>query len=342
VGPPANAPAIAANPIPNQPAEPPRHTPLEQKILERGETIYNQLCFACHAPNGRGTPYAGARPGVTMAPPLSGSRTVQGLEDDMLSVVLKGLSGPVNGKTYDAQMIPMESYDDGWIAAVTSYIRNNFGNHSGMVTALDVIRVREAIKAHTNVWTLEQLRATWPQPIADRRQWKLTASNNPGDLHNAIDGNPASRYDTHAPQTPGMWVQIELPEETEISGVDLDAGASGEDYPRGYKVQVATNESVWGAPEASGHSQAGRLQIMFPPVTGRFIRIIQTGSDPTHFWSIHELQVLKMLTPEELLQPPDLFPALDANVPGVPDPKRAPQSAEVQFSPPKRTPYTVE
>ncbi len=84
-----------------------------------------------------------------------------------------------------------------------------------------------------------------------------------------------------------MWVQIELPEATEIAGVELDAGTSIEDYPRGYKVQLSTNQNIWGAPIVTGHSVAARQQIMFPPTVAKFIRILQTGSDPGHFWSIH-------------------------------------------------------
>ena len=30
-------------------------------------------------------------------------------------------------------------------------------------------------------------------------------------------------YDTATPQVPGMWFQIELPEQTEIAGLELDA-----------------------------------------------------------------------------------------------------------------------
>ena len=38
------------------------------------------------------------------------------------------MSGPVGGKTYDAQMVPMGMNDDEWIAAVASYVRNSAGH----------------------------------------------------------------------------------------------------------------------------------------------------------------------------------------------------------------------
>ncbi len=137
-----------------------------------------------------------------MAPPLSGSKTATGYSDGVISVVLKGLSGPVEGKNYTAQMIPMESNDDDWIAAVISYVRNNFGNHSTFISTNDVARVRLAIQAHTNAWTLEELGDTLPQPMRNRHQWKLTASHNPAELPRAIDGNLATRWDSRVPDKP--------------------------------------------------------------------------------------------------------------------------------------------
>src|SRR5690606_31883791 len=84
-------------------------TAAETKLLRRGKSIYNELCFSCHGNDGKGMPLAGAGDGVTMAPPLAGSKTVTGLSGHVINVMLKGLSGPVNEKTYDAQMVAMES-----------------------------------------------------------------------------------------------------------------------------------------------------------------------------------------------------------------------------------------
>jgi hypothetical protein len=190
---------------------------------------------------------------------------------------------------------------------VASYVRNDFGNDSTLVSTNDVAAVREATKEHTNLWTLQELHDHLPQPLTNRAEWKLTASHNPGWLPRAVDGNMNTRYDTRAPQNPGMWVQIELPEETNICGVDLDDSPSKLDYPRGYKVELSADGKDWGQPVASGHSTAAHNQILFPAANAKLIRITQTGSDPTYFWSIYELQVLRNLTPAELLQPPDLF-----------------------------------
>jgi mono/diheme cytochrome c family protein len=289
------------------PTPPPLFTAEEQRILERGQIVYNQLCFACHAPDGKGTPL---KPGATIAPPLSGSPTATGYRDGVISVVLKGLHGAVDGKDYQAQMVPMESNNDDWIASVISYVRNNFGNHSTFITTNDVARVRAAINSRTNTWTLQELHDTLPQPLTNRSEWKLTASHNPASLPLAVDGNLLTRYNTGRPQASGMWVQVELPEATEIAGIELNSGTSTNDFPRGYKVELSTDGVKWLLALVTEHSSALRNQILFPPITAKFVRVTLTASDPNFTWSIHEMQILKV-SPPELFKPPDLLAPMD-------------------------------
>ena len=102
------------------------------------------------------------REGVTLAPPLSGSKTVvQG--DSILRVLLQGLSGPINGKTYEAQMVPMGANNDEWISDAACYIRKAFGNQGPLVTKDDVKRLRAATKNRTLPWTIAELSAGFPQ-----------------------------------------------------------------------------------------------------------------------------------------------------------------------------------
>lgn len=265
----------------------------QKKLLEHGDDIFKELCFACHNPDGKGTPIDG-KPGLTLAPPLAGSRTVNGHKDGLILVLLKGMAGPINGKVYESQMVPMESNDDEWIAAIASYVRNSFGNRSSTVTPQDVARLRAASKLRTEPWTVEELRSVLPQaPLAGRNQWKLSASLNPERLQNALDGNPSTRWDTKSFQKPGMWFEVELPKETTIAGLLLDTTGSGNDYPRGYDVQLSNDGKTWGNPIVSGKGTSAVTEIQFPPTKTRFIRITQTGSAKGNFWSIHELDILE-------------------------------------------------
>jgi mono/diheme cytochrome c family protein len=264
----------------------------ERRTLDRGEAIYKGLCFACHGQNGEGAPVPGSKSGETIAPPFARAKIAGDLSDNIISVILKGMKGPVAGKTYDAQMIAMENNDDAWIAAVASYVRNSFGNSAPIVRTNDVARVRATIKDHNTPWTQEELQAAMPQILTNRAEWKATANNNQQSAQLAIDGDLKTRYDTGAPQIPGMWFQIELPQETTITGLRLDAAASNADYPRGYKVELSDDGKTWGQPVAEQRRGVRVVtDIFFTPAAAKFIRITQTGSVDGHFWSIHELTI---------------------------------------------------
>jgi mono/diheme cytochrome c family protein/glucose/arabinose dehydrogenase len=264
----------------------------EQKaLLTRGNEIFNELCFTCHNPDGRGTPIEG-RPGVTLAPPLAASRTVAGPKDALVAVLLRGLAGPVEGKTYDAQMVPMESNDDVWIASVASYIRNSFGNKASTVSPKDVALLRAKLKERSTPFTIPELSQFGPATVKNRSAWKLSASHNPEAVARAVDQQIETRYDTKKPQSPGMWFAAEFPAETLISGVILDAGSSRGDYPRAYQVEISSDGTHWNQTVAKGKGDGPLITITFPPIKARAVRITQTDSSPGSYWSIHEFEVL--------------------------------------------------
>ena len=121
---------------------------------------------------------------------------------------------------------------------------------------------------------------------------KATASINNGNVKNALDGNTGTRWDTTRPMQPGDWFMIDLIIERTVAVLTLDAAGSRGDYPRGYEVYVSFNGSSWGKPIVSGKGTKPLTVIKFPkPVRTRFIKIVQTGSVPGLFWSIHELKV---------------------------------------------------
>jgi mono/diheme cytochrome c family protein len=199
----------------------------QRRILQRGESTYRELCFTCHGNDGKGAPVQGAGSGTTLAPALSGSPRVTGHRNYVIGVLVDGLAGPVDGKEYNggAVMVPMGTNSDDWIADVANYVRNNFGNSGTFVTAADVAAVRKA-STRKAPWTVADLSAAVPAPLANSAQWKLTASHNADAAPNAI-GTGGARWDTGAPQAAGMWFQIELPEVTTITEVQIDAMVPG-------------------------------------------------------------------------------------------------------------------
>lgn len=270
--------------------EPTQFTAEERKILKAGAETFNTLCATCHGAEAQGAPMAGAPPGTLLGPALAGSKTINGPRDAAIYVLLHGLTGDIDGKKYEGLMIPMRDNDDAWLASVLSYIRMNFGNQAGFVTPQDVARARAATQGRTQPWTIGELRAALPKPL-DRKGWKLTASHNAGAVGAAIDGKGETRFDTKTDQVPGMWFQVELPQETVIAGLRLDTAGSPRDYPRGYKVEVSTDGSTWSKPIAEGKGNGVITEITFDPVRAKFVKITQTGAVKGLFWSIHEMEI---------------------------------------------------
>jgi cytochrome c oxidase subunit 2 len=89
-------------------------------LVARGEKVYTANCAACHQANGKGVPPA--------FPPLDGSKVATGPVAAHIDIVLNGVTK--NGVA--TAMVPWKgtlSVTD--IAAVVTYERNAWGNHTG-------------------------------------------------------------------------------------------------------------------------------------------------------------------------------------------------------------------
>jgi quinoprotein glucose dehydrogenase len=117
------------NPIPTEDTVSEENT-IDQAVMDLGKTQYN-LCLACHGADGAGVPNLG--------PPLAGSEWVAGAPETLISIQLRGISGPITvaGQeyTFPAGMPAMGAgQSDENIASVITYIRNSFGNSASAVT----------------------------------------------------------------------------------------------------------------------------------------------------------------------------------------------------------------
>ena len=198
-------------------------TPEQEKRLQQGSEVFGALCFSCHGTDGLGQPMAGAAPGVTMAPPLAGSPRVQAHRDYVIKVLLQGLTGPVDGKTYPEVMVPMGGSTDEWVAGIASYVRSSFGNSGGLVTPADVARVRAETSSRKALWTVPEIEASLPRML-DAQQWKLTASHSP---ETAAGAATLRGWNSGAPQAAGMWFAVELPQPVVVVELQFDSAGVG-------------------------------------------------------------------------------------------------------------------
>jgi mono/diheme cytochrome c family protein/glucose/arabinose dehydrogenase len=288
-------------------ARPGAFTAAEQGLLERGASIYGELCSICHGPDGRGTADGG---GAMKAPSLVGSPRVQGHQDYVIKAILHGLTGPIEGRTYTDVMVPMGANRDDWVAAIASYVRNGFGNAATIVTTADVVRVRAAGDRKTP-WTQPELEASLPIALVPQGTWKVTASHN---AQTAAGGVNFQGWTTAAPQQPGMWFQIELPEPAVLTEIQFTStlqtagqaavpGARGSGppgpppppvrtSPRGFRVETSMDGTSWGPPVATGEGGGLMTAIAFRPVRARFVRITQTATaGDGAAWTIQRLRL---------------------------------------------------
>ena len=133
--------------------------PAERKLILAGGEIYKSLCSACHGADGKGLP-------TNAAPALRGAKHINADKDIAIRILMNGLKGPIEGKTYPSVMLAMNDNSDEWIASVVSYIRYEFvgtmirtgkGRQSAVVQVGDVKKIREQHPTQAEVWTIEEL-----------------------------------------------------------------------------------------------------------------------------------------------------------------------------------------
>ena len=135
-----------------------------------------------------------------------------------------------------------------------------------------------------------------------RTGWIATASINNASPGNAIDGNPSTRWDTSGPQTGiNQWFAVNTRQPVSFNTVILDSSGSPNDWPAAYAVHVSTDGTNWGQPIATGTQPTSVVIINLPFTTAQYIRVSQTGSGKSFYWSIHEFYLANLKTGD---QPP--------------------------------------
>ncbi len=128
-------------------------------MVAYGKKQYLSACVTCHQPTGLGLP------GVY--PQLADSEWVNGSEERVIRIVLHGLTGKITvaGKTTDGTIampafgkVPGGGYNwrDDQIAAVLTYIRQEWGNKSPAITSKKVTEIR-AKQNRDKPWTVDEL-----------------------------------------------------------------------------------------------------------------------------------------------------------------------------------------
>ncbi|GMQ35572.1 DUF7133 domain-containing protein [Algoriphagus taiwanensis] len=128
------------------------------KLFAEGRQKYLATCSGCHGNNGKGA--------SRMGPPLAGSEWVLGDEVRLSLIMLHGIEGPIEvaGKKYDApDILPVmpshSTMDDRSIAAILTYIRNEWGNQAPAVSGRTVGSTRVLNQGRVYPWSASELNA---------------------------------------------------------------------------------------------------------------------------------------------------------------------------------------
>ncbi len=140
----------------------PKDMPKErQQLISKGEDIFYQICVSCHGPDGKGVTLPGTD--MAIAPALAGSARVKGPAAGMVPVLINGLLGPIEGKTYQgAMMTPAAAFGitrDDRLAEIISFVRYAWGNEASSVTKDEVTQFRNLHQKRPAPWTDEELKA---------------------------------------------------------------------------------------------------------------------------------------------------------------------------------------
>lgn len=122
------------------------------------------------------------------------------------------------------------------------------------------------------------------------RGWSATASANGNAAVNAFDRDSATRWNSSY-QTGKEWYQLDLGAVYDFNKIKL---VSNKDYPRWYEIYVSVDGKNFGGKVASGQGAEGDTEITFIRQKARYIKILQTASAPSNYWSIYELHVYNM------------------------------------------------
>jgi mono/diheme cytochrome c family protein/glucose/arabinose dehydrogenase len=104
-----------------------------------GQSLYEATCGACHQRDGSGL--------TGLAPPLANSEWLSISDEELASLVLKGISGPIQvaGEDYNLSMPGWSSLSDQDLAAILSYVSNQWAQNPHDFSVATIAKARAAM-----------------------------------------------------------------------------------------------------------------------------------------------------------------------------------------------------
>jgi F5/8 type C domain len=130
--------------------------------------------------------------------------------------------------------------------------------------------------------------------ISAKATWKVTASSSGATtpLTDLYDDNLTNHWSTGKAQAGNEWIEVDFGVDVTLTKVTLVLGTSTSDYPRRYEVRFSDTPMSTGPALLTGAGMTAMdTEMVFAmPLTGRYLRISQTGTSTKNFWSAAEIQ----------------------------------------------------
>jgi hypothetical protein len=160
------------------------------------------------------------------------------------------------------------------------------------------IRITETGSTGGNWFTVNELRVFSDTGAATSggelvpSTWKASASSAYSPASRAIDRNAAYRWQNGRSQaTSNDYIQVDLGSAKPFTRIALDHTGSINDFPTAYKVELSDDGSSWQTVKTGIGTQTATTIQLPARYTKRFIRITETGTSGTRWFSVNELRV---------------------------------------------------
>ena len=275
--------------------------------------MFAELCSQCHGNDGMGKQMGD---GKLLAPALAGSFRIQQHPEYAVRVILHGLEGAIEGKTYAGGLMqPMKEQSDQWISDVVSYIRNGLSNDASFVTPQQVAAIRANTNKQAGMYKFESLLKQVPVEFVPDQSWKFYATHT---ASTRVGGNASPKsafnyegWSTGKTQEKDMVFQVEFPSEYTLSefhftstsgfkrGQRPAAGVTPEfthTYPRNLIIEASTNGSDWKLVQANVKGTQGDNIVAMTPTRTKFLRLklaegVNAAADNITPWSMRSMKI---------------------------------------------------
>jgi len=157
-------------------------------------------------------------------------------------------------------------------------------------------------------------------PIRPRR-WQASSNRGEVSVSAVVDRNLDTRWSLVRIMEPGDTFVLDLGQVlSDLGRITLLAGTR-EGLPRGVRLEISEDgrnwrqtlaiptcwdSLVWSGPHPFVRPEKGALELIFPPQSGRFLKIIQTGSGDRYAWEIAEVLVYRAAPASREASPGDV------------------------------------